>query len=74
MIDYIITHAMPHPYNFFLKTMSFLLQKLESKKEIDHVIKRTEDKVLVLRFGKEDDPECLKMDDIVSRGELYLIN
>ena len=52
--------------------MSFLLQKLESKKEIDHVIKRTEDKVLVLRFGKEDDPECLKMDDIVSRGELYL--
>ena len=46
--------------------MAYLLTKLQNKKEIDKVIKSTEDKVLVLRFGKEDDPTCLQLDDIVS--------
>ena len=46
--------------------MAYLLSKLQNKKDIDKVIKSTEDKVLVLRFGKEDDPICLQLDDIVS--------
>lgn len=46
--------------------MAYLLSKLQNKKDIDKVIKSTEDKVLVLRFGKEDDPTCLHLDDIVS--------
>ena len=46
--------------------MAALLNSLSSKKEVDRVIKSTEDKVLVLRFGKESDPTCLKLDDTVS--------
>lgn len=46
--------------------MSFLISKLKDKKEIDRAIKTTQDKVLVLRFGKEDDPVCLQLDNIVS--------
>jgi hypothetical protein len=45
---------------------AYLLDKLHTKKEIDRAIKTTEDKVLVLRFGKESDPDCLQLDDIVS--------
>lgn len=37
--------------------------------EVDTVIKSTEDLVLVLRFGRDNDSACLQLDDIVS-GEL----
>lgn len=46
--------------------MSFLLPKLTSKKEVDQAIKSTAEKVLVLRFGRDEDPVCLQLDDIVS--------
>jgi hypothetical protein len=46
--------------------MSYVLNKLESKKEVDNAIRCTEDKVLVLRFGTESDQECMRLDDIVS--------
>lgn len=46
--------------------MSFLLSKLQTKKDVDRAIKTTEDKVLVLRFGKDSDLACLQLDDIVS--------
>ena len=45
--------------------MSFLLRKLETKKDIDIAIKTTIDKVLVLRFGRESDAVCLQLDDVV---------
>ena len=47
-------------------TMAYFMQTLTSKKEVDYVIKNTLDKVLVLRFGREEDPETMKLDDIVS--------
>ncbi len=46
--------------------MSYVLSKLESKKDVDNAIRCTEDKVLVLRFGREGDQECMRLDDIVS--------
>lgn len=46
--------------------MSFLLPKLSSKKAVDQAIKSTAEKVLVLRFGRDNDPVCLQLDDIVS--------
>ena len=49
------------------KMAACLLKRLTSKKEVDHVIKRTEDKVLILRFGEESHMDCLKLDDIVSQ-------
>nr|XP_035924538.1 thioredoxin-like protein 4B isoform X4 [Halichoerus grypus] len=47
--------------------MSFLLPKLTSKKEVDQAIKSTAEKVLVLRFGRDEDPVCLQLDDILSK-------
>lgn len=46
--------------------MSYLLTTLSSKKEVDKVIRETEDVVLVLRFGRDTDSSCLQLDDIVS--------
>jgi len=43
-----------------------MLTKLSTKREIDEVIQNTEDLVLVLRFGRENDSTCLRLDDIVS--------
>lgn len=47
--------------------MSYVLPRLETKKEVDDAIKSTEDKVLVLRFGREADSVCLQLDAIVSQ-------
>ncbi|XP_022099018.1 thioredoxin-like protein 4B [Acanthaster planci] len=47
--------------------MSFLLPKLTTKKDVDHVIKTTEDVVLVLRFGRDADLVCMQLDDILSK-------
>jgi hypothetical protein len=46
--------------------MSYLLPTLKTKEEIDNAIIETEDKVLVLRFGRETDPVCMQHDEIVS--------
>ena len=45
--------------------MSYVLNKLNTKKEVDNAIKTCEDKVLVLRFGRENDTVCQQLDDIV---------
>jgi len=54
--------------------MSFVLKKLNSKLEVDNAIKQTEDKVLVLRFGKDSDPGCLQCDDILAKTNDKLSN
>lgn len=41
------------------------LPSLRDKNEIDNAIRNTRDLVLVLRFGKEDDEECMKLDHLV---------
>lgn len=41
------------------------LIELKTKEEIDFVIKNVEDKVVVLRFGKKEDPATMKQDNIV---------
>ena len=55
--------------------MSFLLQKLDSKKDVDVAIRTTEDKVLILRFGRETDAVCLQLDDVVRKilGRSFLL-
>jgi len=49
--------------------MSFLLKTLTTKEEVDEVIRDTEDKVVVLRFGRETDTVCLQHDDILAKAE-----
>ena len=53
--------------------MSYLLTSLETKKDIDRAIKGCEDKVLVLRFGRETDAVCMQLDEIVCTATDHLI-
>lgn len=43
------------------------MPKLTCKKDIDEVIKGVAEKVVVLRFGRDEDSVCLQLDEIVSR-------
>jgi hypothetical protein len=45
--------------------MSLFLPKLSSKEEVDGAIKGVAEKVLVLRFGRDEDSSCLQLDEIV---------
>ncbi|KAF7689675.1 thioredoxin-like protein 4B [Silurus meridionalis] len=47
--------------------MSLFLPKLSSKKEVDEVIKTVAEKVLVLRFGRDEDSVCMQLDEILSK-------
>lgn len=50
--------------------MSLFLPKLTCKKDIDDVIKGVAEKVVVLRFGRDEDSVCLQLDEIVSSIEM----
>lgn len=54
--------------------MSLFLPKLETKKEVDQAIKTVEDKVLVLRFGRDTDTVCMQLDEIISKTSAHLSN
>jgi hypothetical protein len=45
--------------------MAYVLRHARSKAEVDEAILGTMNKVLVLRFGRDDDPGCMVLDDIV---------
>ncbi|XP_052780764.1 thioredoxin-like protein 4B [Mya arenaria] len=47
---------------------SYLLPHLQSKQDVDNVIRHTEELVLVLRFGKDEDPVCLQLDHILAKS------
>eukprot|EP00002_Diphylleia_rotans_P023587 TRINITY_DN4641_c0_g1_i1.p1 TRINITY_DN4641_c0_g1~~TRINITY_DN4641_c0_g1_i1.p1 ORF type:complete len:150 (+),score=37.46 TRINITY_DN4641_c0_g1_i1:51-500(+) len=52
--------------------MSFLLKHLTTKKEVDNAIQSTKGRVLVLRFGRDSDTNCLVLDDILAKAEAEL--
>ncbi|PIK62759.1 putative thioredoxin-like protein 4B-like [Apostichopus japonicus] len=54
--------------------MSLFLPKLDTKKEVDQAIKTVEDKVLVLRFGRDTDSVCMQLDEIISKTFADLAN
>ncbi|XP_019897629.1 thioredoxin-like protein 4B isoform X2 [Esox lucius] len=54
--------------------MSLFLPKLSCKKDIDEVIKTVAEKVLVLRFGRDEDSVCLQLDEILSKTSHDLSN
>lgn len=53
--------------------MSYVLNKLSTKKDVDNAIKTCEDKVLVLRFGRETDTVCQQLDDIVRKCDISIL-
>ncbi|XP_065918282.1 thioredoxin-like protein 4B isoform X2 [Dysidea avara] len=52
--------------------MSYQLRKLTTKKQVDSAIRDTEDKVLLLRFGKENDPVTMQLDNTLTKNEHLL--
>jgi hypothetical protein len=53
--------------------MSYLLETLTKKEEIDNLIRNTIDKVLVLRIGRASDIVCMQLDEIVSSQFFSLV-
>ncbi|XP_015915863.1 thioredoxin-like protein 4B [Parasteatoda tepidariorum] len=49
-----------------------ILRHLKTKKEVDDAIRTNEEKVLVLRFGNDNEIGCLQIDDIMSRCAVLL--
>lgn len=43
--------------------MSFMLPHLHNGWQVDQAILSEEDRVVVMRFGHDWDPECMKMDE-----------
>ncbi|XP_057550268.1 uncharacterized protein LOC130828341 isoform X2 [Amaranthus tricolor] len=48
--------------------MSYVVETLTKKTEVDSIIRDTLDKVLVLRFGRSSDHVCLQLDDILAKS------
>eukprot|EP00252_Welwitschia_mirabilis_P004393 TRINITY_DN1474_c0_g2_i2.p1 TRINITY_DN1474_c0_g2~~TRINITY_DN1474_c0_g2_i2.p1 ORF type:complete len:145 (-),score=18.31 TRINITY_DN1474_c0_g2_i2:195-629(-) len=47
--------------------MSYLLQTLSRKQDVDRLIRDTLDKVLILRFGRATDIVCMELDEILAK-------
>lgn len=45
--------------------MSYMLQHLHNGWQVDQAILSEEDRVVVIRFGHDWDPTCMKMDEIL---------
>ena len=45
--------------------MSYMLQHLKNGWQVDQAIMTEEDRVVVIRFGHDWDPTCMKMDEVL---------
>ena len=45
--------------------MSYMLQHLHNGWRVDQAILSEEDRVVVIRFGHDWDPTCMKMDEVL---------
>mgnify|MGYP002717227847 CR=1 FL=1 len=48
--------------------MSYMLQHLHNGWQVDQAILSEEDRVVIIRFGHDWDPTCMKMDEILTTG------
>ncbi|KAJ4461331.1 putative Tubulin polyglutamylase TTLL5 [Paratrimastix pyriformis] len=53
---------------------ALFLPNLRDKRSIDGVLRGTRDRLVVLRFGRESDPECMLLDDILGKSERLVAN
>ena len=54
--------------------MSFTLKHLHSAWEVDQAITLEESKLVLIRFGTDWDPKCMRMDDMLAKVEYDLSN
>ena len=47
------------------RNMSYMLPHLHNGWQVDQAILSEEDRVLVIRFGHDWDPTCMKMDEVL---------
>jgi len=59
-------------YNICFTIMSYSLERLNSKMDVDNAIRNIVDKVVVLRFGRETDMVCMQHDDILQKAQREL--
>ena len=51
-----------------------MLKHLESDWEVDRTILTEENKLVVIRFGQDHNPECIKMDEVLYKIEHKVSN
>ena len=51
--------------------MSFMLQHLTNGWQVDQAILSEEDRIVLIRFGHDWDPTCMKMDETLYRYKLW---
>ena len=51
-----------------------MLNRLESAWDLDKTLATEEKKLIVLRFGREDNIECMKMDAVLEKVEYTISN
>jgi DIM1 family U5 snRNP protein len=54
--------------------MSYLLAHLKNGWQVDQAILSEEERVVVIRFGHDWDPECMKMDELLNSISLKVKN
>ena len=58
-------HSELRPSHYFpLRAMSYLLPHLKSGWHVDQAILSEEERVVVLRFGRDADETCMRMDEV----------
>lgn len=50
--------------------MSYMLPHLFNGWQVDQAILSEEDKVVIIRFGHDWDPTCMKMDEVIKHTKL----
>lgn len=54
--------------------MSYMLNHLHTGYGVDQAILSEENKVVIIRFGHDWDPECMKMDEILYKASEKIKN
>ena len=52
--------------------MSYMLTHLDSGWEVDQAILTEEDRLVVIRFGHDYDPQCMQMDEILYKCFFFM--
>lgn len=54
--------------------MAYMIQQLISGWEVDNAIMHEESRLVIIRFGKNDNSDCMKMDDVLFKIQDTLRN
>lgn len=64
-LNSVVSKVFVLPLHFLITIMAFLLPHLDNGWEVDQAILSEEDRVVCIRFGRDADPTCMKMDEVL---------